>query len=169
VLISASRTLALPPAAVFAFLADGRNHHKLTGRGVRLLEIRENGESGLRGVLIIRGPFGIRRIARTRIESFLEPTYIAGVARVGSATTAGVRWDLRGSGDGSTRVVLSATVRSSGGVDRLLLSIGGAIWLRRLFAATLELLAAHMADLVDTSRWQSVPGDDSHEPRLASA
>lgn len=154
---------------MFAFLEDGRNHHRLTGRSVRLLELCEYRESGLRAVLIIRGPFGIRRRALTRIESAVEPRFIAGSARVGSRTTAGVRWDLSGDGHGPTRVELSAIVRSSGVVDRFLLVIGGAAWMRRLFAATLEQLAAHTADLVDTGPWTTVLSGDRREPQRASA
>jgi hypothetical protein len=169
VLLSASRTIAAPPGALFAFLADGRNHHKLTGRHIQLLELYEHRESGLRGAMIIRGPLGIRRRAHTRIESSRKPAFIAGIARIGSRTTARVRWDLYEDGRGSTRVALRATVRRAGALDRFLLRVGGAAWMRHLFAATLELLATHTADLVDTSVWTPVLGNDPREPRRASA
>jgi len=167
--LSASRTLAAPPGAVFSFLADGRNHHKLTGRHISLLELCENRGSGLRGVMIIRGPLGIRRRAHTRIESSREPALIAGSARIGSRTTANVRWDLTEDVRGSTRVALRATLSSCSAFDRLLLSAGGAAWMRRVFANTLELLATYTEDLVDTTMWPPVLSNDPRESRRASA
>lgn len=154
---------------MFSFLADGRNHHKLAGPHIQLLELHENRESGLRAAMVIRGPFGIRRSAHTRIERSREPALIVGTARIGSRTIARVRWDLYDDGDGSTRVSLRATVRRAGALDRLLLRAGGAAWMRRLFASTLELLAAHIADLVDTRLWRPALTNDPRESQRASA
>lgn len=128
---------------MFSFLADGRNHHKLTGRDVQLLELCDGANSDFRAVMIIRGPFGIRRRALTRIDSSSEPYLISGTANLGPRTTVSVRWELRPIGRRSTLVVLRATVSSSSALDRMLLRLGGAAWMRRLFTNTLELLAAH--------------------------
>lgn len=139
--IVASRNLAAPRENVFAFLAQARNHHKLAGRGIHLLELSESPERELRGRMLLRGPLGVRRLAVTRTESWREPSSIAGTARLGARTRVRVSWELHAPDRDTTHVVLRAEVRSLAPLDGLLLRAGGGAWVRRLFASTLELLA----------------------------
>jgi Polyketide cyclase / dehydrase and lipid transport len=155
--ISDTRTLAVPPRAVFAFLASGRNHHKLTGRSIQLLELCDGADPDFRAVMVIHGPLGIRRWALTRIDSSSEPELISGTANLGPRTAVRLRWELRAIGRRSTLVVLRATVSSSSFLDRLLLRLGGAAWMRRLFTSTLELLAAQAGDVADAHRREVLP------------
>lgn len=139
--ISASRELDAPREAVFAFLADGGNHHKLTDHRLRLLRLSQTHDRELHGLMLLRGPLGLRRRARTRADSWQEPRSIAGTATLGRRTRVQVMWELQQPQRHSTRVVLRAEVASLAPLDALLLRAGGAVWVRRLFASTLELLA----------------------------
>jgi hypothetical protein len=126
---------------VFAFLAERQNHTRLASRNIALLELADTPDGRYRGRMRIRGPFGLRRHATTRLTTTLEPSSLAGVARIGRRTTVEVSWQLHAVGRDRTRVVLSAVASSLGSVDRLLLLLGGAMWMERLFGVTLELLA----------------------------
>jgi uncharacterized protein YndB with AHSA1/START domain len=139
-ILSASSVVAAPPASVFAFLADPHNHWLLSGSKVRLVEIAEPAGGQLAGVIVIRGPAGIRRRARTMVLTARDPSLLSGVAELGASTTAWVSWSLRPCGSGGTGVVLSATVSSAGLLDRILLLAGGRLWIRRMFNETLERL-----------------------------
>lgn len=142
--IAASRIVPAPPAEVFAFLAEMHNHWTLAGDRIELIEVANGPERGpgAWGVVMIRGPFGIRRRARTRVLELIEPSAIAGLAEVGARTTARVRWELSPAPGGGTTVSLTAAVEDVGPADRLLLAAGGKLWMGRVFAATLSRLAA---------------------------
>lgn len=142
--IAVSRRIECSPATAFAFLAERNNHWLLTGRRARLLELQDDSDERIRAVLVLRGPLGLRRRARTRVLDASPPTFIAGTARLGTRTTARVRWELHPINTGQTLVVLSATIISLGWVDSLLLLIGGEAWIRHLFTTTLRLLADHV-------------------------
>jgi hypothetical protein len=151
--VAASSVVAAGPGMVFAFLVEPHNHRLLTGPKVRLLEIAEHPSGRIQGTVLIRGPLGIRRRARTRVLTAQDPECLSGVAELGDRTTVWVSWDLQASGSRDTEVILSAVASSLGSLDRILLFAGGKRWLRRLFAETLELLAAQMA--VSRSGWVS--------------
>ncbi len=135
--------VAAPIGHVFAFLADPENHRRLAGRRLDLLGL-EPGERLLGGVMVIRGPLLIRRRADTCVSSIREPHLIAGVARLGRQTSAIVRWELDQHSPGCTHVALTADPWSLSRADRLLLRLGGARWIKALFAETIEQLAAHV-------------------------
>jgi hypothetical protein len=143
--ISSSGFVSLPPAEVFAFLVDVRNHSQLASRGIEVLELdRARGRQD-RGLLVIRGPLGIRRRVRTTVLEASEDSALRGVARVGRHTVVDVSWELYQHECDGTRVVLSAYVRSHGFTDGLLLALGGRAWMRRLFAETIERLSGRLA------------------------
>jgi hypothetical protein len=144
VTIAASRIVPASRTVVFAFLAEMHNHWTLAGDRIELVEVDNGPERGpgAWGVVMIRGPFGIRRRARTRVLELTEPSAIGGLAEVGARTRARVRWELSPAPDGGTTVSLSATVEDAGPTDRLLLAAGGKLWMGRVFAATLSRLAA---------------------------
>ena len=64
---------------------------------------------------------------------------LRGRAEVGTGTVGRVAWDLAGV-PGRTRVVLSATVERATRFDRLVLALGGRLWLQRLFLGAVEAL-----------------------------
>jgi Polyketide cyclase / dehydrase and lipid transport len=145
--IAASTHVSAPRSLVFAFLADRNNHWHLAGRSLEPLEIGQDGAGQLSGVVAIRGPLGIRRRALTRVVTVGEPEVLAGVAEVVGGTTADVCWELVDAGERGTLIELSATVTVASRLDRLLLALGGRLWMRRVFAGTLDLLARRLQAL----------------------
>jgi hypothetical protein len=144
--ISARRTLPVPPTAAFAFLSQPHNHHRLVTRRIQLVKLDVTGAGELRGgFMVLRGPLGLHRPARTLLSSMLKPRELAGTAHVGSGTEVGVHWELTAAGEHATVAVLSTSVRRLAVIDRLLLAVGGRVWVRSLFAATLERLVAELS------------------------
>jgi hypothetical protein len=144
--IAASTIVASAAREVFAFLAEMHNHWTLAGRSMQLLEIGSAPDGSPRGEVEMRGPLGIRRRARTQVLGLREPAFLWGIAEVGGQTVTRVRWDLQPVGPEHTRVTLSAVVCSAGWFDRLLLRVGGRIWMRRVFAATVQRLALQLRE-----------------------
>jgi uncharacterized protein YndB with AHSA1/START domain len=139
--VRASRTIAHPPDRVFAFLADLRNHWRLDDAFIALDEIGARG-----GRILIRGPLGIAREARTRVLETVPSSLLRGRADVGPRTVGLVSWEL-GSANGKTHVTLSARVERASPRDRLLLALGGRAWLRRRFGRVLERLEQTLVEL----------------------
>jgi len=121
---------------VFAFLADLRNHWRLSRRFAELA-VLDGDAAGAR--VRIRGPLGLSRVARTRVLELDEPVSLAGRADIGRGTVGLVRWDISGDGAGSL-VTLSARVERASRVDRSILAVGGRRRLQRIFAEALEQL-----------------------------
>lgn len=134
---SAAATLAAA-SAVFDFLEDLTNHELITGRELRLDGVSPDGRGA---EIMIRGPLGIRRTARTIVTLLERPSLFGGTAAVGRRTTAHVRWRIDVAGAGS-RVTLTATILSAGPLDRLLLRLGGAWLLARGLDDAVRSLAA---------------------------
>jgi hypothetical protein len=72
---------------VFEFLAAPENHRLLAGRGIELLELGESDDGSIHGQIMIRGPLGMRRSARTRVLSSREPSFLSGTAPGGAGST----------------------------------------------------------------------------------
>jgi hypothetical protein len=139
--ITAARTVAHDPAAVFAFLADLQNHWLLEDRFVELGGVDADGRGGR---VLVRGPLGLSREARTEVlgadpPADGRPGTLHGRALIGRATVGRVRWELVPSEHG-TAVRLSASVESASLADRVLLAFGGRWWLGRIFASALRRL-----------------------------
>lgn len=92
----------------------------------------------------MRGPFGISRVAQTRVVDTAEPTSLRGIAEIGRGTRAAVRWEIVRAGSGS-RVVLSARVERASPLDRLLLALGGRRWLEQIFQSAVGRLDTILA------------------------
>lgn len=142
--ISASRLVRAERADVFAFLSDLENHWLIADRFVEVVELK--GPPGARtgGRVLIRGPLGVRRTARTRVDFARPVEEMCGSAHIGDATSARVRWLLREDG-GGTGVTLAANINRAGPLDRLLLALGGMAWMRGRFASTLAVLDARLS------------------------
>ena len=146
--IGASEVVPAPREAVFDFLSDLGNHWAVAGRWIEVVALDGDGDGGR---VRIRGPLGVRRTAVTSVERADPPKRLEGIARVGR-TEALVAWTLREQRDGGTEVRLAATVMRAGPLDRAVLALGGASWMRRLFAATLAHLAMRFATEASSAR-----------------
>jgi uncharacterized protein YndB with AHSA1/START domain len=135
--IEAAALIPAPPEEVFRFLSDLHNHWRLTDRHMKVVSLNGSGDGG---VVRLRGPFGIRRNVRTHVTAKRGPRLIIGVAELGDGTRARVSWTLAGRMN-QTRVRLDAQVERATRFDRLLLALGGRIWMRRVFRHALERLA----------------------------
>jgi carbon monoxide dehydrogenase subunit G len=140
--ISASTSVSAPPRAVFDFLADLDNHWQLASRFVRVAEIDPAAPED--GRIVIHGPLGIKRPARTKITTATPPREIEGLAEVAGGTIARIAWRLEPSSAG-TRVTLQTRVESPTHRDRLLLALGGRRWLRSVLRHTVGRLDEELA------------------------
>src|SRR5436309_6298912 len=128
--IAATATVAPPPDDVFEFPCDLGNHWRLVDRFVEVIEL--SGSPPDRATVRLRGPGGVRRTVRTRVSESLAPSLIRGEAELSGGTRACVSWRLSPDADG-TRVRLTAAVEAASRLDRLLLALGGRVWMRRRF------------------------------------
>jgi hypothetical protein len=87
----------------------------------------------------ISGPFGLSRVARTRVLAADEPRELRGRAEIGRGTVGLVRWTIEPSGTGS-RVTLAAEVEQARLADRAILALGGRWYMRRGFEQALAQL-----------------------------
>ncbi len=131
--IESIRELPHTPERVFEFLSDLHNHWQLEDSFIAV-----NGVGNGGGRILIRGPLGITREARTEVVEAEAPSRLVGRAVLGT-TVGAVAWKILPEGDGSL-VSLSAEVERASTADRLLLVLGGRRWLRRRFANVLETL-----------------------------
>jgi Polyketide cyclase / dehydrase and lipid transport len=131
--IESIRELPHAPLRIFEFLSDLHNHWQLEDSFIAV-----NGVGNGGGRILIRGPLGITREARTEVVEAEAPSRLVGRAVLGT-TVGAVAWKILPEGDGSL-VSLSAEVERASAADRLLLVLGGRRWLRRRFANVLETL-----------------------------
>ncbi len=141
----ATRSVAADAEQVFAFLADLGHHWLIADRFVEVVELDGSPGASRGGRVRLRGPFGLRRTARTRVELARPPEEMGGRAELSGGTVAHVRWLLRRA-DGRTVVTLGATVENAGRLDRLLLGLGGRAWLRSSFEGALCALERRLAE-----------------------
>ena len=139
--IDASAVVPAPREAVFDFLSDLGNHWAVAGRWIEVESLDGRGNGGR---VRIRGPLGVHRTAVTSVERVQPPERLEGTARLGR-TEARVAWTLYERRSGGTEVRLAATIVRAGALDRAVLALGGACWMRRLFAATLAHLVERFA------------------------
>ena len=139
--IDASAVVPAPREAVFDFLSDLGNHWAVAGRWIEVESLDGRGNGGR---VRIRGPLGVHRTAVTSVERVRPPERLEGTARLGR-TEARVAWTLYERRSGGTEVRLAATIVRAGALDRAVLALGGASWMRRLFAATLAHLVERFA------------------------
>jgi hypothetical protein len=137
--IAASSVVPAAPEAVFRFLSRLENHWALADRWIEVVEL-DDGSGRVR----MHGPLGLRRTARTIVLD-AEPDHVMhGTAELSFGTRAVIAWELSEDAEG-TGVRLSADVQKAAVMDRLLLALGGARWMRRRFDRILERLAAQFS------------------------
>jgi hypothetical protein len=125
-----------PPDVVFTFLSDLRNHWRLEPHFLELEEMHSNG-----GVVRVKGPLGLSRVARTEVVAATHPSEVRGRADIGGRTSGAVRWEIDPVPDGS-QVRFSAVVERAALLDRVLLTCGGRWWLGRIVRAAVGRLGA---------------------------
>ncbi len=135
--IEAAALIPAPPEEVFEFLCDLANHWRLAGRHLTVVSLSDGGDGG---VVRINGPLGMRRTARTQVTASRQPRLMIGIAELEGGTRARVSWTLAGRMN-QTRVRLAADVEHASALDRLLLALGGRLWMRRVFRHALARLA----------------------------
>ena len=126
-----------PPDVVFEFLSDLRNHWRLEPH---FLELDGMGADG--GVVRVRGPLGVSRVARTYVDAAERPSQLRGHAEIGRGTRGAVRWEITPSVPGTSHVEFSAVVERATPLDRVLLACGGRWWLKRIVGAAVGRLGA---------------------------
>jgi hypothetical protein len=136
--IRARKSVRAPLETLYEFLATLDNHWLLTDRFVALERLHGPVESRTGGEITIRGPWGLRRHARTWLDVDEDGSRIVGTAVVGRRTLARVTWALTPIPNG-TDVELTASILTASPLDRVLLPVA-APWLRRRFLAAIERL-----------------------------
>lgn len=132
--IEAEAVVPATPEAVFRFLSDLRNHWRLAGRWIEVVQLDGGG-----GRVRIHGPLGLRRTATTRVDDAQPEHRIAGTAELSGGTVAHVRWEMHEDVAGA-RVRLSAEVERASAADRVLLALGGRLWMKHRFRRIVERL-----------------------------
>jgi uncharacterized protein YndB with AHSA1/START domain len=135
--VRAVRELEQEPERVFSFLDDLRNHWRLSRCFVEVERVDRDGDGAW---VRIRGPLGLARHARTRIDHTEPPRLLRGRAEVGRGTVGLIRWTVEPRGTGS-RVALEAEVVQASVLDRCVLALGGRRWLTRGLREAVDQLA----------------------------
>ena len=128
---------------VFEFLSDLRNHWRLEERFFELDDVTAD-----RGRVRIRGPLGLRRVARTKVLEAEPPGPVGrlhGHAEIGRSTRGDVFWEIAPA-DGGSNVTLAAVPQRLGLVDKLLLVMGGRRWMCALLRDALARLDVVLAE-----------------------
>jgi hypothetical protein len=114
-----------------------RNHWRLEPHFLELADMDSSG-----GVVRVRGPLGISRVARTRVVGTQRPSLLTGTAGIGRGTEGAVRWEIAEIVPGTSRVRFSAHVERASTLDRVLLTLGGRWWLARIVRRAVARLGA---------------------------
>jgi hypothetical protein len=145
VAIEATAVVPAECEAVFDFLSDLGNHWRLARCFIDVIELDAGRPGGApdSATVRLRGPLGLRRIARTKVTAARAPRLMIGTAELGTRTRARVSWTLARRLH-ETRVRLTAEVDGAGRIDRAMLALGGRRWLERRFADTLAALVEEL-------------------------
>ena len=141
--IAATGHLQHSADVVFEFLSDLRNHWRLEERFFELDDVTAD-----RGRVRIRGPLGLRRVARTKVLEAEPPGPVGrlhGHAEIGRSTRGDVFWEIAPA-DGGSNVTLAAVPDRLGLLDTLLLAMGGRRWMCALLRDALARLDAVLAE-----------------------
>jgi Polyketide cyclase / dehydrase and lipid transport len=137
--VEATRVVRATPEAVFRFLSSLENHWSLAGRWVEVVAVEDS-----TGRVRIHGPLGLRRTANTKVVDS-EPDHVMhGIAELSGGTRARISWELSEDSGGTAVRLVAETERTAPG-DRLLLTLGGRVWLEHRFESILTRLDEQFA------------------------
>jgi hypothetical protein len=138
--VAARTTVAATSTDVFDLLGDLDRHRDLTDAGMRIRSLE--GPLGARtgGVVELRGPAGLSRLARTYVGGVESNSLLWGTAETADGARALIEWQLSPCGD-CTIVEVRLEVRADSWKDRALLRFGGRAWLRARLRSALDWLA----------------------------
>ena len=93
--LAARATIDAAPAEVFELLGDLDRHRDLADHGMRILEL--DGAPGRRtgGLVELRGPVGLKRLARTSVGGAEPPFRLWGTAQTPEGASALIEWRVR--------------------------------------------------------------------------
>jgi hypothetical protein len=94
------------------------------------------------GVVRVRGPFGLSRVARTQMLAAEPLSTLRGRAEIGRGTIGAVRWEITPAEPGTCHVRFTAEVECASAFDRLLLACAGRWWLARIVRTAVQRLGA---------------------------
>lgn len=138
--VEARATIAAPAGDIFGLLADLDRHRDLTDRGMRILALHGPAAHRTGGLVELRGPMGVRRVARTRVQGAEPHSRLWGTAVTRDGAQATLQWRVQPDGE-RTHVEVRLDVQAAGWRDRLLLHLGGRAWLWSRLRAALDRLA----------------------------
>lgn len=142
--ISATGVVNARTGSVFAFLADLDNHQRIAGPHLDVAHLA--GPPGARrgGTVVLRGPLGIHRRARTSVGGVHAPHQLGGSATIGDRTRARLNWRLAEAGSDATHVSFELALDRVAPLERVLWLLGGRRWLRRRAREAIAALAAQV-------------------------
>ncbi len=142
--VAAGATIDARAEDVFDVLGDLDRHRDLADDGLQILDLE--GARGRRtgGLVELRGPVGLKRLARTSVGGAEPPFRLWGTARTTDGACALMEWRVKPEGE-RTHVEVQLDVRPRTWSDRTLLSLGGRAWLRNRLDAALDRLAQSVA------------------------
>ena len=140
---SASSEVAAPIGDVFAFLADLRNHWRLTGDWIDVAELTPQGAAATGATVRLRGPLRSAIAVRTTVEAVEEPLSIRGRG-VAGGSRADVAWTFTAEAPGVTHVTVEVVLRRASFAHGVLWLLGGRAWLARRLAVTVRGLEPHL-------------------------
>jgi hypothetical protein len=136
--LEVSRFIRVPRQVVHSVLRDIHGHHRLADDAIQLVGT-DDGPPLPRGIVRVSPPLPLTWTVRTEMTRRDDPARVTGIAQVDGRTAADIEWRLESRADG-TLVHLRATMRDLTVLERALLRLGGARWLRRRFRQTLGRL-----------------------------
>ena len=88
--IEAVALVPAEPEEVFDYLSDLGNHWRLASRFVEVVELESSRSGGAadRGIVRLRGPFGLRRTVTTKVTAARPPRLMIGTAEIAGGTRA---------------------------------------------------------------------------------
>lgn len=162
----ATSHVGAPVTDVFTFLADLRNHWRLAGPWIEVLQLTPDHGHADGATVRLRGPLGLVVAARTSVYERREPTEIRGSGKAGGSL-ADVVWSLGQAGPDRTQVAVEVQLRRATPHHRAIWLLGGAIWLQSRLSHTVSELEHHVQ--AHATATETRPGQPKRSPLPATS